>query len=458
MPRAVARWIVLVLAVAGGVLSCIWPSQGSVPLGFIDPDRPECPHDWTRLLAPKEKKLPNGVTVGNMSFPNGFSVPGPQTNIPEFNDCQKFVLKDPVSGKLSYGPALLAVFASYRLDSLTLDTTSANVFAAAEVLNYSTSFTYAQLGIKPYFNCLYLFGAPGQLRARMIAVGANETQCQNSYSPTNTAGQELAVREIHVAGFKAGKDYPPVARWDWDASTSVQYIGLRCGNAWCEIGPGKPEDPATPAFTSSSSYANAASGSLEDRVRAIKGWYDEQLLAIDSAGESRLTGLRGDVFPDTNLATLTEPMIDGQWRVVSHIALRQPETAGTLVKELEHYRVKFNLDPVPQGSSLKDMNHVLLCFGTVSSCSVPGTATVSMLQSCGKVALGNATTTKRYWTQITSKVRPSMYRCMTARSHGTVFIPSTARWRWLARDETSWRWCPAGCCEVNGDQFSPSGT
>ena len=455
MPRAVARWTVLVLAVVGGVLSCSWPSKGSGTLGFIDPDRPECPHDWSRLRPPKEK-APNAITVTDMSFPNGFSVPGPQTNIPEFNDCQKFVLKDPVSGRLTYGPSLLAVFASYRLDSLEFDPPSGNIVAAAEVLNYSTSFTYAPLGIRPYFNCLYLFGAPGRLRAKMFAVGNNETQCQTSHPLTGIPGQELAVREIQIAGFKAGQDYPPVARWDWDASIAVQYIGLRCGAAWCEVGPGKPEDPATPAFTSSSSYANTASGSAEDRVRGIKGWYDEQLLAVDSADESRLTALRGSVFPDTNLAALTQSTLDGHWHAVSHIALRQPET-GSLVKELEHYRKKFNLDPVPQGSPLKDMNHVLMCYGTISSCSVPATATLSMMQSCGKAALAAAITNKRYWAQITSNVRPPMYRCMTPRSHGVTFIPATARWRWLARDETSWRWCPGGCCEVNADQFSPSG-
>jgi len=368
-------------------------------------------------------------------------------------------VKDPTSGQLTYGPSLLAVFASDRLGSMSFDPPPGDsVVAAAEVLNYSTSFAYAPLGIKPYFNCLYLFGSPGSLRARMFPVANNESQCQRGYAPTSIPGQELAVRDIRVPGFEKPGDYPSVARWDWDATAGVQYIGLRCGAAWCEVGPGKSEDPASPAFTSSSPYANSATGSAEGRVRGIKGWYDEQLLAIDSAGESRLTGLRGDVFPDTSLATLTEPMLDGQWHAVSHIALRQPET-GTLVKVLEQYRTKFNLDPVPFGSSLKDMNHVLLCYGTISSCSVPATATLSMMQSCGKVALGSAKTNKRYWAQITSKLRPSMYRCMTPRSHaGVGFIPSTARWRWLARDETTWRWCPAGCCEVNGDQFSPSGT
>jgi hypothetical protein len=32
------------------------------------------------------------------------------------------------------------------------------------------------------------------------------------------------------------KDIPPVARWDYDTANHQQYIGLRCGGEWCEVG------------------------------------------------------------------------------------------------------------------------------------------------------------------------------------------------------------------------------
>lgn len=452
MPRAIAaRWIGLILMAVLGVSACKWPwSKSAIPSGMVNPERPECPHSWARLMPPNEKQ--HAFPVPTMSFPNGFSVPRTQTNVPEFNDCQKFIIKDPAGGRLTYGPSLMAVFASDRLDSISFDPPSDSVLAAAEVLNYSTTFVYPALGIKPYFNCLYVYGAHGQLRAKMFPVGVDEALCQKGYPPTDIPGHELAVREMHIPGFDKPGDYPAVARWDWDARNSVQYIGLRCGNAWCEIGPGTPEDASTPAFTSSAPYATPAFASAENRVRSIKGWYDEQLLAIDSAGESRSTLLRGTIFPDTSLGTLTMPDLDGQWKAVSHIALHRP-APGTLLKELAIYKAKFNLDPISPGAALSEMNHVLLCYGTITSCQLPQPATKSMKTSCGATALNAALTTKRYWAQITTTLGTSMYRCMTPHAHAGVMAPGTARWRWLARDETSWRWCPAGCCEVNGDIF-----
>ena len=454
MPRAfVARCTVLVLGATLFTVSCKWFAGSPSLSGMIDPARPECPHDWTRLPAPQEKAPQPAIAVTNMTFPSGFSVPRLQTNVPEFNDCQKFILKNAAGGALTYGVALMAVFASDRLDSVVADPPLDSVFAAVEVLNYSTYFTYPKLGIKPYFNCLYLWGRPGRLRAKMFPVADDEAQCGKRYAPTDIPGQDLAVREVHVPNFNKPNEYPPVARWDWDAVNAVQYIGVRCGAAWCEVGPGEPENPGTPAFSSSASYVTPAGASKEDLVRGVKGWYDEQLLAVEESDEAMPSLLRGAVFPDTLLASLTSPMLDGQWRVVSHIALQRPEP-GQLVKELKYYKDKFNLDPIASGSPLKEMNHVLLCYGTVSSCSVPAVASKAMKSSCGNSALGAATSTKRYWAQITSNVSSPMYRCMTPHTHaGIVDIPATARWRWLARDETSWRWCPLGCCEVNGDIF-----
>jgi hypothetical protein len=159
------------------------------------------------------------------------------------------------------------------------------------------------------------------------------------------------------------------------------------------------------------------------------------------------------VFPDTGLARLQPTDLNGQWRTVSHIALDAP-AAGQLTSELGFYKRKFNLDPVPPQSPFSAMNHIMLCFGTITTCSVPQPANESIKRSCGKTALAAAEDTNRLWAQITSPMGPSMYRCATPIVHaGSVDIPRTARWRWLARDETSWRWCPFGCCEVNGDQF-----
>jgi hypothetical protein len=48
-----------------------------------------------------------------------------------------------------------------------------------------------------------------------------------------------------------------------------------------------------------------------------------------------------------------------------------------------------------------------------------------------------------------------MYRCVTRRDHKAEvsFIPATARWRWLALDETTWTLCDVGCCEKDAKPY-----
>ena len=397
-----------------------------------------------------------------MNFPSGFSVPGPQTNVPEFNDCQRFIVNGASTGAREYAP-LMAIFASQFLDTLTIpiDTAAAHgaqIFAAAEVLNYSLDFVYPQLGIGPYFNCLYIYGSTGKLKARMVHVGADEAKCSNVYLAADVPGQQLAVREVHVAKLDKDADYPPVARWDWAKEGVLQYIGVRCGRAWCEVGPGTAADSSAPAFVSSEPHASTLPPGVsmaEYRVRAIKGWYDQQLLAMESGSAASPSTLRGTVFPDTGLAALTKESLEGHWQVVSHIALDAPP-AGQLTSELAFYKQKFNLDPVPTNAPFSAMNHVRLCFGTIGSCTIPPSPTPSLKKSCGKLAWTAAAGTKRLWSSITSATGDtSLYRCATPMEHpSSIDIPKTARWRWLAKDETSWRWCPSGCCEVNGDQFA----
>ena len=57
-----------------------------------------------------------------------------------------------------------------------------------------------------------------------------------------------------------------------------------------------------------------------------------------------------------------------------------------------------------------------------------------------------------------AKIRPAdatkeEVHCVLRRDHSClrakgVTIPGTARWRWVAKDETSWVRCMFGCCQV----------
>ena len=417
----------------------------------IDSDRPECRHNWDSIPMPRDGDQRRAATA-TLVFPAGLAVSGPQSNVPEFNDCQRMIQVS-ADGRMDYGP-LMAVFAQYRRDTVSIArdslSSNTNLLAAAEVLAYSNVAGYDTLGVAPMFNCLYVWGVVGNLKAKMVSVGTAEADCAKIYQPSNVPGKPLFVHEARLAGFSE-KDRPRVARWDWDDSSKIQYIGLQCGKEWCEVGPARSAAPTTAAFAWSQPYANSAAATVhEARVGRVKGWYDEQYLSMFDAAGLHPTLLRGTLIPDPELETIAPEDNPGLWYATSHVALHRPP-AGTLTRELAYYRDKFNFDPVGPHAPIGRMNHILICYGLRAQCGLPAVPTSSLRSSCAHDVIAGWASAKGYWSQITSPVRPPMYRCVTYYWHSGVSIPATARWRWLATDETTWRYCPSGCCEVNGN-------
>src|SRR4051812_20803515 len=95
----------IALATGSLIAGCAGFGASSPFPAAFNPEHPECPHDWTFLPAAPEGKRPE-IAVSNMTFPSGFSVSGAQTNVPEFNDCQKIMLKSSATGEFVYGPLM----------------------------------------------------------------------------------------------------------------------------------------------------------------------------------------------------------------------------------------------------------------------------------------------------------------------------------------------------------------
>jgi len=494
---------------------------------------PECPHTWDTIAVfpAKTGDRPLPPTVSGSSALNAS---GPITNIPEFHDCQKFIIPAAASVPAHYD-SLYAIFAAFKLDSIggalpfdaytwsssntavaTVDasghvtgvaagsaaiiatstadpthkayvqvtvTTSAppvtpipvvapasGIFVqvgasflvvanlgantttslpVAEIYTYGPG--YSPLGIGPNFNCLYLyFDASGNLSAKMVKVGgAGDGACFGGADPNTLVGTPLSV--IRSAGL-AVDDYPPVARWDWDPVNNLQYIGIKCGAAWCEIG----SREAHP-FTVSASHVPA--GGSAPRVLAVKGWYDEQFLAIKNDARQWIpSGLKGMVIPDPNLASKHEADFAAGWVPVAYVGL---DTMSGATAAAKYYKQKFNFDPVHAQLPLSRMNTLSLCYGTRSHCGVPIPTNPAI--GCGPdQKLPFIWFIRRVWVKLESASRDRvLYRCVTRRDNLAavtalgISTPATTRWRWLALDETTWAYCDvAGCCETNGDGVS----
>lgn len=413
---------VLVLAMLGGRFALPLGAVAAPPPADAD-SLPECPRQWERL--PK-------ALGGRLSSADGFPVVGTITDVPEFHDCQRLIMPD---GK--YGP-LVAVFAAYNLDTLQTLVDEHTALAGALILDLSLHQDYSWLHIRTGYNCLYMWttphgGSPNAVdwHARVLWVDTAASRCLKKINPGTPGGLDLEVQRP-ISDPADTAIVPPVARWDWDNRGQHQYIGIRCGYGWCEVGP--------PGFTPSPHYSVPLGvSSHEQMVRSIKGWYDQQELA-DVGSKHPIKGLVGTVFPGLPLDSLLYDTTAGRWFEAAYINISESST---------YYKNMLNLDAVSDHLPFARMNILLFCHGRRDQCIKDAAGANSIPPRCG-VNLGNQ---QIIWAQI----KPALggkrkFGCVKRYDHSMELngkqIPNTARWRWLLDDETIWKECIQGCCEV----------
>lgn len=382
----------------------------------------ECPHtwDWEEIAEQREGQEGEGPTLIPQAMGANLTVPGVHQNVPEYHDCQRFMVSDPSgTGELRYD-SIFAIFAAFDTRA------GGTLYAAAQV--YSEN-AYPPLGIHvPGFSCLYMFhGAGSRWNAKMVSYGPNEVDC-TAVRDTSTLplGTGLEVQASTMPG-GALVHYPAVARWDWSDSTSQHYIGIRCGPAqWCEVGAaGFAPSP------NRADHSNPAWSTNRRRVFEVKGWYDEQFLAVSDTSSPtgvRPTGILGTIFPDTLLGTWNSVSdFDGTWVRTAQIALRVPSGAPN------PYAAKLNLTATTPGGYL---NTVWLCHSASGSC--PGVP--NAVPPCGD---------GQWWVRVQNAAGdPPKHGCVIRRAlPAPIEVVATARWRWLLDDEGHWERCARGCCE-----------
>jgi len=326
-----------------------------------------------------------------------------------------------------------------------------SVIAAATVFSYGKG--YSELGIGAHFNCLYVyFDDSGALRAKMVWVQRlDEYQhaCLTAVDPRNARGTDLRIVRSRANLPAAVADYPAVARWDTDPETQKHYIGIMCGDAWCEIG---KQD-----FKRSRAYSLGAVGAAPSaqRVVQVKGWYDEQVLAapkLNNPRQLRPSGLLGTVIPADTLGQvtkegLTAPSDDGDpWTLVAYVAIRELATDPD-ARAFYQREMGLELASMEGLQDLTQLNQMYYCYGSKDSCLVP-----SGQGKCGgfldNLFGGNST---RVWVKVVgASSGNSKVFCVTRRGHPafTGTVPATARWRWVLEDDTIWTACVQGCCQT----------
>lgn len=374
----------------------------------------ECPHGEDFILYIRGKRYTA------RDFQNTQAV------IPEYNDCQALVVNN------AYGPRV-AIFAYDRLVPATLaaDTLVAGPTALAVGLIVDLDPEgYAPLGIESGFNCLYLWldqSSPTPKRVAKVVPVVDKNECDVAVDPMTRPGMVLDVQRKKTVNLTA-IDYPGVARWGWDPTTSAHYIGIKCADGWCSAGPpGFSGDMPVVAELGWTFDNPRPSPSEIARTFAANGWYDYQHLAINGPNGQLIPGQAAYVFPHPKLGSTKtvadfdalEATLPGHWVPAAYVFFQV---------SIPEYKNKWNFE--------KGWNRIWMCNGDSTYCTIPA----AEKPTCP---------TSNWWVKVQSaETHQAKYFCVTYTDH-EMEVPGTVRWRWDPTDEKLWIRCPQGCCQVN---------
>jgi hypothetical protein len=419
-------------------------------------NRPECPHHWdfdsVRVQVRSGSFMP---IVTQAEDPHRLSGPGANTNVPEFHDCQRVV--HGAGSAARYG-SLIAVFAWDRLqDTTPRDSVGMGgapiAWPMVEVLAWDGG--YEPLGIGPGLNCLFVSLDGPSPRAWMKHFGNVEGNCSGAQgADLFVPGPSVTPLTIARDGLEGMKwnDVPPVARWDWDTASFTQVIGFKCFLGWCEVGEAKHDIVTRSALAADPSLLTGATlgnPAMRRRLR-VKGWYDQQRLAPAHAKWSAGAPVRplpviGTLIPATNLQAMKRNAFSA-WQDVAYVLLSE---------RADDYHKKFNFQPMTGDGRVST---IALCQDTWN-----GTTPVAGERRCPGIPTPWRTSKKckledtdpastsdalvYWWGRSTAPDGSERLWCIVRRPHhGPDDVPGTARWRWLADDETTWARCDRGCC------------
>jgi hypothetical protein len=268
---------------------------------------------------------------------------------------------------------------------------------------------------------------------------ADAGACIGTLESASLSSAKLLSVDRRVVTGLADDDYPDVARWDRDRDRArpYDYIGMKCGAAWCEIHADRKE-----FFIASDRYS-LPPGSVpgKRRVFEAKGWYDEQYLDIGSGAAKSPLSVLGTIFPVPALDTLTVKAFGGTWVPAGIIVMSSPAAK---------YKATFGLnvgDP-PRKSEGSDFTRVDLCWSWMDDSKTCHGVSHKLETSCNWDPVNDVG--NKWYSRTTGPGRDTVFKCVIRHDHSSlgIHIPGTARWNWQEDDVTQWYRCDNGCCAI----------
>lgn len=317
-------------------------------------------------------------------------------NNEQMHDCQRMA-----DSTAALGPLVALLIDGDTVENGDFD---AGVVVADVVDHDDTD--YDPLGIRAdTINCLWLKGPTAETTGWEAAMGRPLNGGCAAASRGDLADRvPLEVHRLPVEG-PGSHRYPSTGRWMWDSVAMQQFIGIRCGDAWCEVG--------APGFTGTQSIATD---------QDVPGRWDEQYLAYTPRGGGDLERSRlwGRVEPGRHVKSAEDSLPDGSAYGPVQVAIYTFDWRGPAVGDSaaawNAYVDKFGLDP--DSATAIHALHLRKQSGA--------TTANPQYSVSGK---------QQVWTPVT--------RCNSAHS-GT----GTVRWSWSDTDEGIWVPCDKGCCRA----------
>ncbi|WKW12234.1 hypothetical protein Strain138_001517 [Pseudogemmatithrix spongiicola] len=412
MPKNRTLLMVSLLLVVASVATCrkrprvITPHSKPIAVAGL----PECPHDWRR----SKREVTTFAGVG--------------AHVPELNDCQRLVLGNEQDG-YTYGD-IAGVFVNK--DGGTYTDASLSTPRALALVYFPYGGKYDPLHLTAELSCIWVQRTRQGYDA-WVRAASEDHDCLDTATAANDKSLTLAVRATKPQA--ASRTLPDtlynVVRWDWDPVTSTQFVSVRCGDSWCEIG--------QEGFGGSRSHVDGLpTAAIAFNALRVKGYYDEQYLAEWRNDRLVVGRNRGTIFPTAQLAAFAanKPTI-GEWIPVAEI---------NMAPEVGQYEHMLNLVGNSERLVAGPRAIVSLCLGDGRSCAPIKNEVILNESSCPPTEDG------RWYARI-ERPGGARYFCVKHRSHPPGFyIPPVVRWRWREDDETIWIRCFGGCCEVDVDE------
>lgn len=308
--------------------------------------------------------------------------------VPEYQDTQRFISERRLYGPVSQvvaSPHLRDFTSTAQFDGVSRHVAIVDVW---DTIPVGTS-SYSRLHLAMGLNCVYLKHTPPSTWTAQIAPPTDKFAC-----PGPAGAAEVAVAPDDSTE-PPGK-VPPVTRWVQSGDTLV-YIGVRCGNLWCNIGAAAPPAVVAPLHV-------GVAGDPGTPQSRVKGWFDEQELGVTASGVPPLRPTRfATVIPASNLQD------------IKSFERPRPVASVYFSETVPDYARKFGF-----------------------------------AKGWSQIRIMGLTTSREWEAEITDPSGRIHKRKVLRTPHTIGSVPGSARWAWIAHDRDEWIWiaCELGCCLI----------